>query len=102
MMSAPRIRPLTRPSTELTPDTNAVATPSLIIGAASWVAALASFRESGSTPRSPDALSIAAFTEAPMSSVWSRTPLTVPTMTTVIRTSSPSTSTAEAKEGLNP
>jgi hypothetical protein len=102
MMSAPRIRPLTRPSSELMPSTNLVRTPSAIVGPAPWVAARASSKEPCSISSWSEALSIAASTDAPISSVWSSTPFTVATMTTVIRRRSPSTIRPAAREGLEP
>ena len=104
MISAPRIRPLATATRVLKPDTTLVRTPPVTTGSASSVAARAWSNAALSIPSPPvcsAALSSAASTEAPISSVCSVTPRTVATTTTAIKASRPRTTRPAAKVGLN-
>ena len=101
MMSAPRITPLARPTSEPTPDTSFSTKPPVTAGDAASACARASSSVAWSIERSCERWASAASTDAPISSVWSTTPLNVATSATVIRAISPSTISPAARLGLN-
>ena len=74
MIKAPRMSPLARPTSSLTPETSSVTKPWAVIGAASSIAFRASSRVASSTEVESTAFAMAASTDALISSRWSAPP----------------------------
>ena len=102
MMSAARISAPANATSEPRPETIAGRTPSAIVGRRRLSGFPGGVQRRLIEAKLVDRVVIAASTDAPISSVWSTTPRTVATKTTVISAMSPSTSSPAARLGLNP